>query len=81
MQEKDLLNLILSKKTHAITHFLFLLHISVDQSFTEEIVLDAAIKLAELTEIKCTKHLSIVSVVPGGLLPLSLSKLRAKVEP
>lgn len=45
-QEKDRLNLILLKKTHKITHFLFLLHISVDQSFTEEIVMDAAIKLS-----------------------------------
>lgn len=45
VQEKDLLNLILLKETHEITLFLFLLHISVDQSFTEEIVLDAAIKL------------------------------------
>lgn len=45
MQEKDLLDLILLKETHEITHFLFLLRISVDQSFIEEIVLDAAIKL------------------------------------
>lgn len=78
MQETDLLNLILLKETHEITHFLFLMHTAVDQSFTEEIVLDAAIKLAELTEIKCTKHLNIGSVVPEGLLPLGLSYMFAK---
>lgn len=75
MQEKRrkrLPNVILLNKTPKTTRSRLLLPITVNQSFTEEIVSDAAIKVVEGIEIKWTKHINIDPEVTVGLPSLGV---------